>query len=107
MTDRNPDDDRLDALVRAATAQPTDEARLARAVLARLQADAGADLFGIFTARLRLAPAAFAALLVATPLVIARYPGTGEDGVIAAMAFGDPLLTDPSIDTFFTTETEE
>ncbi len=86
-------DDEIDALVARAADRPVDTARLRSAVAAGLaQRD---DLFGWMSrGRMRLVPAAFAVLLVATPLTIARLPADPEM-LVAAVALGDPLLLGP------------
>lgn len=106
MLEHDKDGVRIDALVRAAARRPTDEIRLAGQVLTRIRDDQ-AGLFGLFAHGLRLAPAAFAMLLIATPIVIARYPGSGEDGIITAIALGAALLTDPSVESYFGSESLE
>jgi hypothetical protein len=103
------DDDRIDALVRAASTRPVDEGRLTQTVLTRIRM-AGAPstahwtrLFALpqFAGPGRLAPAGFVLVLIATPFAVANYPGDPADQVIYALALGDPaLLAAPDTFTF-------
>jgi hypothetical protein len=100
------DDDRIDAMVRAASAYPVDEARLTRAVLTRVR-DANAGVFGLFGRHARGAALAFASVLVATPILMTQVPSEAEDAVIAALLLGESLVNDATVDALLTGETVE
>lgn len=89
------DDKDLDHLLRVASDLPGDETRLAQEVLRQIRRGAPAPRPGLFGARAPgLAMAGFAALLVATPFVVAGLPGgpsaDGLDRLVIALAVGDP-----------------
>ncbi len=94
MTLPHPDqDDALDRQIRAAAQVPFDDIAVTEAVLARVHAErraAPALRRAGWTAR--VGPAAFAALLLATPFVVARLPPAGfdEDALLIELATGDP-----------------
>lgn len=87
----------LDALVREASALPTDEALLAQKVAARLRRRR-ADPAGIWVPLPRAAVAGFAAVLVATPAAI-FYGGAGgiEDRFLERAVLGGPPVLDPGL----------
>jgi hypothetical protein len=87
-------DDEIDALVRRAADLPVNTGRLQSAVRAGM-APRAPGLFDWMQGRARLVPAAFAAVLVATPLVVGRLPGEPGVALAAALALGDPLLIGP------------
>jgi hypothetical protein len=101
MTTPDPHDDAaLDARVRAAADVPFDDIAVSEAVLSRvhtLRRTAPTLRRTAPTPRRRsgwlaiAAPATFASVLVATPFVIASYPGTGGDTMLLGFAAGDPL----------------
>ncbi|MEM0942440.1 MAG: hypothetical protein AAGI70_00690 [Pseudomonadota bacterium] len=85
------DDRRLDALVRAASDEPTDEGRLAARVLSRL--DAPRRVWPRLPAPSLTATAlGFASLLLVASLGGYQLPDViaGEEEAILALAFGDP-----------------
>jgi hypothetical protein len=85
-------DDDLDALIRRAAAFPIDEAHLTQRTLAALRNADDGSLFALFTQpRLRFVPAAFAALLVATPFAITQVPATNDEVLVVTLALGDPM----------------
>jgi|GEM_PF-5811589 len=103
-TDRDKDR-RLDALVRFAAERPTDEARLAARVLARIRPGTGPQgvqdwLFALPVPR--LVPAGFGAVLALTPIAIATLPGADDPltSVIEGLAFGAPAMLDPGLGLF-------
>jgi hypothetical protein len=100
------DDDKIDALVRAASAYPVDEARLAQAVLRHIRDDDG-GLFGVFRHGLRGAAFAFASVLVATPILMIQWPGDAEDAVIASLLLGEGLLEDAAMNALLPEENVE
>jgi hypothetical protein len=93
-------DNRIDEAVRRASARRVDEALLARNVVARIRQDGKPTaspwlrFFALpqFSGPGRLAPAGFAAILLATPFAVANYPGDATENVIYALALGDPVL---------------
>lgn len=94
------DDDRIDDAVRRASQRPVDETLLTRQVLARIRATSQPTatpwtrFFALpdFAGPGRLAPAGFAAILLATPFAIANYPGDATDRAVYALTLGDPAL---------------
>jgi hypothetical protein len=88
------EDARIDALVRQAAEAPVNEARMAARLNAALAVPAYRSAWGMGAPG--LAVATFAAVLVATPVIVARTggPGGDDDAVMAALAFGDPRALD-------------
>ncbi len=94
------DDDGIDDAVRRASAREVDEALLANAVLTRIRQDAQptaslwARFFALpdFAGPGRLAPAGFAAILLATPFAVANYPVDLTERAIYDFALGDLVL---------------
>ena len=99
-------DDRIDGLVRAASAFPVDEARLTQGVLMRIR-DEDTGMFGLFGRHARGAALAFASLLVATPVLMTQVPSETEDAVIASLLLGDGLLSDTAFSALADEETVE
>lgn len=97
------DDDRIDAMVRAASTYPVDEGRLTQGVLTCIR-DRDAGIFGLFGQHVRGAGLAFACLLVATPILVTQVSGDAEDAVIAALLLGEGLLDDAEIDALLVDE---
>ncbi len=109
MNDNHDDDDRIDALVRAASQRTTDEALLANNVLRRIRQDrqgpagkrAGLLALPSFAGPGRFAPAGFALVLLATPFAVARYPVDQTEAVVTALALGDLALIGPTDGAIF------
>jgi hypothetical protein len=97
MMEYDAKDAAIDAAVRAAAQHPTDEGRLAQGVLRRLRQD-DPGLFGLFTQGWRLAPPAFAIVLIATPLIIASLPPPGEEDMVAGLILGAPMFAELALD---------
>ncbi len=104
MHDHDDETDRIDALVRAASARDTNAEKLRRAVNDRLDAQAGARVFlrPFFTPR--LAVAGFATMLLAAGFGGYHLPGlaTGDpDESMLLLAMGAPTALDDPIVAFF------
>jgi hypothetical protein len=100
------DDDKIKAMVRAASAFPVDEGRLAQAVLARIRDD-DAGLFGLFNHGLRRVPVAFALILLATPLAVTQLPEAVDDEAVAALMLGEGVLGMSPLDALLSGEVLE
>lgn len=81
--------DDIDRLVARAADRPVDVGRLQSRVLSQVHRKD--DLFGWLHGPALLVPAAFAAVLIVTPLAVSRAL-SGPDVMIAALAAGDPVL---------------
>ncbi len=96
MTSPDPGADaRLDARLRAAADQPFDDIAMTEAVLARVHAARrAAPVRRSGGWKAWLAPVAFALVLVATPVLVARLPlaGPGQDALLIGLATGDPRV---------------
>jgi hypothetical protein len=90
-------DDGIDRLVQQASDRPVDIGRLQSRVMTRLRVSRRDGLFGWLQGPALMVPAAFAAVLVAIPVLMAGSPGDAAEGLIAAAALGDPLLADPDL----------
>jgi hypothetical protein len=104
MTMQN--DDRIDALVRAASAHPVDEARLTRGVLTRIR-DGDGGIFGLFGRHAKGAALAFASVLIATPVLMTQVPIAAEDAMIASLLLGEGWLDEAGVDALLTEEAVE
>jgi hypothetical protein len=100
------DDDKIDAMVRAASAYPFDESGLTQDVLTRIR-DTDPGLLGLFGPHLRGAALAFASVLVATPIIVTQMPGATEEAMIASLVLGEGLLEDADIDALLGREAVE
>lgn len=94
MTLPPPDQDNaLDRRIRAAALVPFDDIAVTEAVLARIHTERRERHSERRLGRVvRVGPAAFAALLLATPFMVARLPPAGfdEDALLIGLATGDP-----------------
>ncbi len=100
------DDDRVDAMVRAASAFPVDAGRMTQGVLARMRDDED-GVFGVFGSHLRGAALAFGVVLAAVPVLMTQVPSAVEDAVIASLLLGDGVLDDTAFDGLLTDEAVE
>ncbi len=100
------DDDRIDGLVRAASAYRVDEARLTARVLTRIR-DGDGGIFGLFGRHAKGAALAFASVLVATPILMTQVQSATEDALIASLLLGDGLLDAAGVDALLNIEAVE
>jgi hypothetical protein len=96
-------DDDLNAVLRAASQIPVDEARLTRAVLTRIRDD-DASLFGLFGNHKRGVGIAFASVLAATPIAVMQIPPSPEDAMFASLLLGQDILDGSALDILLTDE---
>jgi hypothetical protein len=90
MTTPDPGDDRrLDARVRQAAERHFDDIAVTEAVLARVHARSRPVIARRPGWAAWAGPMAFASVLLATPFVVAFYPG-GDDALLVGLATGDP-----------------
>ena len=89
-------DDEIDAIVRAASDRPVHVARLTTGVMAQLPAQHHGFWF---TPGMGLA--AFAAMLVATPLAILQYPVDTTSDYVSAAGLGEAETLDTDLGTLF------
>lgn len=104
------DDDRMDEMVRAASAFPVDTGRMTQTVLTRIRDDDG-GVFGVFGSHLRGVAVAFGVVLAAVPMIVLQLPATGllasDDAAVAALVMGDGLLGAGALDAMLAGEVVE